>query len=55
MPIIALASRFEIGRAENRAKQDNPFAYEPFNTTTLAAVLALEWVGIGVGIVWLSV
>jgi len=42
-PALGLEGRAEYGEAPGRDKQDNPFAYDPFNVLTLGAALALRW------------
>jgi outer membrane protein TolC len=42
-PLLAIEGRLEYGHASNRDKQDNPFAYEPFNVRSASAALALSW------------
>ncbi len=43
LPALAVEGRFEYGEAPGRARQDNPFVYDPFNTRTLSAALGLRW------------
>jgi outer membrane protein TolC len=43
LPVLAIDGRFEYGAAPGRATQKSPFVYEPFNTRTLGAALALRW------------
>ncbi len=43
LPVVGIEGRFEYGEAPGRARQKNPFVYEPFNTRSLGAALALRW------------
>lgn len=43
LPAVGIEGRYDYGRAPGREKQDNPFVYEPFNTRSIGAVLAMQW------------
>jgi len=43
LPILQIEGRFDWGKAPGRDEQDNPFVYEPFNVTSIAAFLAFKW------------
>lgn len=43
LPGLAIEGRFEYGRAPGRARQDNPFVYDPFNVRSFNATLGLRW------------
>jgi outer membrane protein TolC len=43
LPALAIEGRFEYGEAPGRTTQKSPFVYEPYNTRTLGAALALRW------------
>ncbi len=42
-PVIYIGGGFSWGHAPNRTDQKNPFAYDPFNYTSVGAFLGMEW------------